>query len=368
MKKMIIAIVASLALGTILGWTLGSGRDHAPEERVEQAGEKEHAEHEGEEEHGDHGEAEAGHGHGDEHAKESDHGDHDRHSVGSGHGDHEDHEGEAGAEPGVIPDSMLAVAGIALDTARAGILAEVVSLPGSVRHDPSRSSKVSARFPGVLRTWNVRVGQNVSTGELLATVESDATLEPYEVRSAKGGTVVHVDAAVGQSVAAGEVLAEVVDLGGVVVDLKAGARDLPRLRAGQSATIRMEGAQGVVASKIAAILPGMDPATQTRSVRLVVPNPRRTFAEGQFVQGLVEVGRIPAKVLVPRVGVQSSKGRDVVYVREGGRFEERVVVLGRKDPNLVEVVSGLKSGEIVAVRGSFVVKADLGKTEAEHVH
>lgn len=365
MKKMIIAIVASLALGTLLGWSLGSGRGPTPEEMVEQAGEKEHAGHAGEEEHGEHGDSEGGHGPGDEHAE---HGDHDGHAEESGHEGHDGHEGEGGVEPGVIPDSMLAVAGIALDTARAGILAEVVSLPGSVRHDPSRSSKVAARFPGVLRTWNVRVGQNVSAGELLATVESDATLEAYEVRSAKGGTVVHADAAVGQSVDAGEILAEVVDLGHVVVDLKAGARDLPRLRAGQAATIRVEGAQGEVASKIASILPGMDPATQTRSVRLVVANPRRTFAEGQFVQGAVEVARIRAQVLVPRSGVQSSKGRDVVYVREGDRFEERVVVLGRKDARLVEVVSGLEAGELVAARGSFVVKADLGKAEAEHVH
>lgn len=335
MKKTNIAIAASLALGTFLGWSLGSWREH---------------------------------GHGDEPAQEAEHDDHARHDEESGHEGHDHHEGEAGGEPGTIHDSMLSVAGIALDTTRAGVLSEVVSLPGAVRHDPTRSSKVSARFAGVLRAWNARVGQDVSAGDLLATVESDATLEPYEVRAAKGGTVVHVDAAVGQSVAAGQILAEVVDLGAMVVDLKAGVRDLPRLRAGQVATVRAEGGRGEVSTKVAAILPGMDPATQTRSVRLVLPNPRGVFAEGQFVQGLVEVGRIPAKVLVPRTGVQTSKGREVVYVREGDRFEERVVVLGRKDARRVEVVSGLEAGEVVAARGSFVVKADLGKSEAEHVH
>lgn len=360
MKKMIITIVVSLSLGILLGWSLGAGRDHATEEHAEHPGE-EHEEH-----------AKGTDAHSDDKAEvnpeESEDGKHEEHAEESGHEGHDDHEGESGVEPGVIDDSMLATAGIVVDTARAGVLAEILTLPGSVRHDPARSSKVSARFAGVLRTWMVRTGDKVSQGDLLATVESDATLEPYEVRAAKGGTVVHVDASVGQSVEAGQILAEVVDLGSVVVDLKAGVRDLARLRAGLPASIRVEGTQGVAASKVAAILPGMDPATQTRTVRLVVANSRRIFAEGQFVQGAVEVGRIPAKVLVPRAGVQSSKGRDVVYVREGNRFEERVVVLGRKDTRLVEVVSGLKGGEAVAAQGSFVVKADLGKSEAEHEH
>lgn len=362
MKKMIIAIVASLALGTLLGWSLGSGRGHAD---TEHAGER-----------AEHADADAAHDHGEAHREEEAHDDHeghaeehgDAHDEESGHDGHDDHQGEAGGEPGTIQDSMLSIAGIVLDTARAGVLAEALSLPGSVRYDPSRSSKVSARFAGVLRSWKVRAGDGVSQGDLLATVESDATLEPYEVRAARGGTVVHMDASIGQSVAAGQILAEVVDLGAVVLDLKAGARDLPRIRVGQAVTARVEGVETEARSKVAAILPGMDPATQTRSVRLVLANPGRVFAEGQFAQGLVEVGRIPAKVLVPRAGVQSSKGRDVVYVREGDRFEERAVVLGRKDARVVEVVSGLVAGEIVAAQGSFVVKADLGKSEAEHVH
>lgn len=366
MKKTIIAVVASLVLGTLLGWYLGSGRGHAETGHADHAGEEEHAEHAGE--HDEHGESEADHGHGEEHAENTEHGDHDGHAEESGEDEHGGHEGEAGSESGTIEDSMLSIAGIVLDTARSGILAEVLPLPGSVRYDPSRSSKVSARFAGVLRTWKVRVGDKVSQGDLLATVESDATLQPYEVRAALGGIVVHMDASVGQAVAAGQILALVVDLGAVVVDLKAGARDLPRIRVGQGATVRVEGVESEARSKVAAILPGMDPATQTRSVRLVLANPGRKFSEGQFAQGIVEVGRIPAKVLVPRAGVQSSKGRDVVYVREGNRFEERVVALGRKDAHLVEVVSGLKAGETVAAQGSFVVKADLGKSEAEHVH
>lgn len=360
MKKMIIAIAASLALGTLLGWGLGSGRGHATEEHAEHPGEEQEEGAKGAESH-------AG-GHDGEGAEEAEHGDHGGHAKESGE---DGHEGESGVEPGDIADSMLIQVGIALDTAREGIIAEVIPLPGSVGYDPSRSSKVAARFAGLLRTLKVRVGDRVSQGDLLATVESDATLEPYEVRAARGGMVIHLDASIGQAVVAGQVLAEVVDLDVVVLDLKAGARDLSRIRVGQEVAVRVEGAEKgdtEIRSKVHAILPGMDPATQTRRVRLMVANPRRQFSEGQFVEGFVEVKKVSVKVLVPRASVQSSKGRDVVYVREGGQFEERVVVLGRKDARFVEVVTGLRAGETIASQGSFLVKADLGKSEAEHEH
>lgn len=338
MKTQIIAATAGLALGTLLGWSLGAAR---------------------------HGEKES-HPHAEEHAPGAREEDHEQ------DGEHGSHEGKSaegeGAEPGVIADSILAEAGIDLDTAREGVIAEELALPGAVRHDQSRASKVSARFPGALRSWKVRAGDRVREGDLLGTVESDATLEPYEVRAPRGGTVVHLDASLGQAVAAGQVLAEVVDLGAVAIDLKVGARDLPRVRAGQAVAVRLDGGEIGAHGRLAVILPGVDPATQTRTARLVVDNPRGGLAEGQFVQGLVEVGRATVRVAVPRASVQSSKGRDVVYVREDGRFEERRVVLGRRDAAFVEVVSGLRPGEQIAAAGSFVVKADLGKSEAGHEH
>lgn len=344
MKKHVIVVVASLALGAILGWSVGSSRGRAESGRAET---KEVAEE---------------HGHGEE--------EHDPHEGEHGveEGGHGEHGAERESEPGVIADSILGEAGIALDTARPGVLAEVLVLPGSVRHDPSRVSKVSARFPGVLRTWKPRAGDQVRQGDLLGTVESDVTLEPYELRAARGGTVVHLDASVGQALEAGRILAEVVDLDAVAIDLKAGGRDLSRVRQGQGVVVRLDGRESGTKGRVASVLPGVDPATQTRTVRMVVANPRREFAEGQFVQGLVEVGEVSAAVVVPRSSVQSSKGREVLYVREEDRFEERRVVLGRKDATRVEVLSGLRAGELVAAAGSFVVKADLGKSEAGHEH
>ena len=73
-------------------------------------------------------------------------------------------------------------------------------------------------------------------------------------------------------------------------------------------------------------------------------------------------------VLVPRAAVQEIGGESVVFVRTPEGFEKREVVLGRGDQDGVEVVFGLDPGERYAAANTFVLKAELGKSEAEHSH
>ena len=47
-------------------------------------------------------------------------------------------------------------------------------------------------------------------------------------------------------------------------------------------------------------------------------------------------------------------------------FERRDVKTGKADDTSVEIVSGLSSGDQIAVQNTFLLKAELGKGEAEH--
>ncbi|MBK9575496.1 MAG: efflux RND transporter periplasmic adaptor subunit [Fibrobacteres bacterium] len=358
MNRLTIVAISCLVGGGLLGWT-GSrliGAEH--EEHAEEHGKEKIAGPEnGHDDHKD--EAREGEKHEDEEPAG-----HDEH----GDAGHDDEHGGESAEPGVIADSMLAPAGIALDSVRPATLAQVVALPGRIRNDPSRVFVATARFPGVLRSFGLKAGAKVKTGDLVARIESDATLEPYEIRAPRAGTVLHTEATEGQVVASGQILAEIADLGSVLAELKVGSGDYARLRVGQPVTVTMHGDEAGKRSTVTALLPQVDPATQMRTVQVRLDNSRGVYGDGLFVQGLVETGRFAAALTVPLASVQTSKGKTVVYVREGERFEERLVTTGKKDVERIEVLSGLKRGERVAAIGSFVVKADLGKSEAEHAH
>ena len=71
--------------------------------------------------------------------------------------------------------------------------------------------------------------------------------------------------------------------------------------------------------------------------------------------------------LVPRDAVQAVGPRNVVYVLvEGGegRFAERTVKLGAALGESLEVLDGVKPGELVVTTGSFFLRAEAGRTRS----
>ena len=69
---------------------------------------------------------------------------------------------------------------------------------------------------------------------------------------------------------------------------------------------------------------------------------------------------------IERSAVQVLAGKSVVFVEEGDTFVPRSVTLGRPGETTVEVVSGLTAGTRYVAANSFLVKAELAKSEAEH--
>jgi cobalt-zinc-cadmium efflux system membrane fusion protein len=108
----------------------------------------------------------------------------------------------------------------------------------------------------------------------------------------------------------------------------------------------------------------------TRAARVVasLANPGHVFRPGAFVTAEIPLSQDHAEVVVPRSALQTIKGERVVFVRSERGFEARQVAIGREDERAVEVVSGLFAGETVAISNTFVLKAELGKAQAEHQH
>jgi cobalt-zinc-cadmium efflux system membrane fusion protein len=109
---------------------------------------------------------------------------------------------------------------------------------------------------------------------------------------------------------------------------------------------------------------------ETRAARVVasVDNATRKWRPGSFVTAEIPTDETAAAIVVPKTALQSIKGETVVFVRTENGFEARKIATGRQDARLVEVTDGLSAGERVATGNTFVLKADLGKAEAEHEH
>ena len=87
-----------------------------------------------------------------------------------------------------------------------------------------------------------------------------------------------------------------------------------------------------------------------------------------FVSADITVERQHVDLCVRRSALQTMRGEQVVFVRTETGFERREVVIGRADETCAEVIFGLDPGERVAVTSTFILKAELGKSEADHGH
>jgi len=98
----------------------------------------------------------------------------------------------------------------------------------------------------------------------------------------------------------------------------------------------------------------------------LLPNADRKWPPGLYVTAEVTLGTQAVPLAISSEALQTLEDRSVVFVKGDDGFEPRVVQLGKTDGELAEVVAGIKPGESYATRNSFILKAELGKGEAEH--
>jgi membrane fusion protein, heavy metal efflux system len=265
------------------------------------------------------------------------------------------------------PD-QLAAAGVSISTAGPATIREHVVVSGRVMPNADTLAHVMPRFPGVVRAVHKRVGDPVARGDLLATIESNESMQPFDVRAAFAGTVIARDVAPGEFAATDRKMFQIADLETVWVDLDVHRRDFGRLRLGQPVRIDAGDGSDPAETTLVYLSPIGSVSSQTLLARAVLPNADRSWQPGLFVTGEVEVAVTPAPVAVKVEALQRLRDWDVVFLAAGDVFEAQPIELGRRDRTHVEVVSGLASGQRYVDASSFILKAEAGKSGATHDH
>lgn len=130
------------------------------------------------------------------------------------------------------------------------------------------------------------------------------------------------------------------------------------------------------AGTVSFVAPTVDPATRTVKVRIEVKNDHGELRPGMFARAEIAIGgggdaAAQAVLAVPDEAVQVVEGGPAVFIPVDGEentFAKRPVTVGKPVGGWVPVLSGLKEGERVVVTGTFILKAELGKSGASHEH
>ena len=281
------------------------------------------------------------------------------------HGGHDEH--EHGKEGHVaLSAEARKNANLKIEEAASAKIRTLLPLYGKIASNEETLARVQPRFPGVVKAVHKRLGDAVTTGDLLAVVEGNDSLRPYEIKSEVGGTVIQKDITLGEFVKNEDTIYTIADLSTVWVDLVVFREDFRKLRAGQPVRIH-PGAEGeAIETKVAYISPFGTEGTQSMLARCVVPNPDGDLRPGLFVAAEISTGEVDAPVAVRIAALQTLKGRTVIFLEEGDAFEAREVELGARDNTHVAILSGLRAGDKYVSDNSFLLKAEIGKEEAEH--
>ncbi len=290
----------------------------------------------------------------------------------AGH-EHAEGEGEAGhAEEEVqattIPAEIARRSGIATNAAGPGTIADEHDVQGLVTPLEGRVARITARYPGPVRSLRANIGDAVKAGQTLATIDSNLSLTTYSIATPISGVVLARNASVGEVAVEGTALFEIADLSTLWVDLHVFGADASHLRPGLPVTVMRMGEEVGVDTTIDRILPGTATASQSTVARASIKNPDGLWRPGSAVHARVTVERLPVPLAVPLTALQRMDDQDVVFVREGERYLARPIKAGRRDARSLEVLSGLKAGEQVVTEQSFLIKADIEKAGASHEH
>jgi membrane fusion protein, heavy metal efflux system len=197
----------------------------------------------------------------------------------------------------------------------------------------------------------------------------------YALVAPLSGTIIE------KHISVGEVLSEetraftIADLSAIWVNVTVYAKDLPRVAVGQDSDVFAEGIPAPAHGRIDYLGQIVGEQTRSATARVVLTNPGPAWRPGLFVTAEVAIEKVSANVVVDDGAVQTIEGVPSIFVREGDGFEVRRVKLGRKGfgadhraGHVVEVLQGLRPGDSYVAKNSFILKAELGKSEAAHEH
>lgn len=311
--------------------------------------------------------AEDGHGHeekGDKHGHDEGGKEEAGHKEeGHAHGEGEEEHGDATQ----LTKESAEAAGVKTEEAGSANIHETIRLTGRTTLNQNTTAQVKARFPGIVREVKKGPGETVVSGDVLAMVESNESLQVYPVKSPIKGVILSRTTNVGD-VAGDAPMFTITDTSDIWAEFHIFPRDIDRIKSGQKVLITSFEGGHTGEAPITTLLPIAEASSQTVVARVTLPNPEGLWRAGMTVRGDVVVGEHPAAVAVKTTAIQRMEGKNVVFVQEGDRYETRPVTIGVSDNEWTEVLEGLKPGERYVSEKSFQIKADIGKAGAAHEH
>jgi len=198
--------------------------------------------------------------------------------------------------------------------------------------------------------------KNSEYGRDVAKAQADlmkARLERAKLRSPINGVLNERFADKGEFAPPGVPVAHIVNLGTIKILAEIPEREAGAVSLGATARISVEAVgTDTLTGKVNFVGSSVSPNNRTLPVEIVIANPGLRLKPEMVARVQIVRSRRAGAILISDNLVQQvDRNRLVVFVEKNGRAEERVVKVGARRGNMVEVLEGLKAGDRVVEAG-----------------
>ncbi len=199
--------------------------------------------------------------------------------------------------------------------------------------------------------------------EIDAMATRGKTADSVPIRSPAEGYVTARNVVSGAAIQPGAPLFEVADLSKVWLLADVFEQDAARLRVGQKASLELTAYPGeTFAGRVQFINPMLTASTHTLRVRLEFANKTGPagvkLRPGMYGNVALELPSASGLVIPAEALVDTGAHQYVFVAKAEGRFEPRLVRVGARTGDRVQVAEGLVAGETVVTTGNFLLDSE----------
>lgn len=249
---------------------------------------------------------------------------------------------------------------VAIEEVKSGDLELMLSFVGDIKGEDQVT--VYSETTGRLSRYLVEEGSWVKKDQVIALVDRAVTgmeFEEAKVKSPLSGTVGRLYLDKGSTIGLETPVALIARMDRVKVEFSIPEKDMVKVSKGQEARVRVDAYPNrTFSGKVTRLSPVVDPITRSAYAEVILSNPHHKLKPGMFAEIDIVVVSSKGVVVVPKEGILKDlrTGSSFVFVVEGGSAVKRVIETGISQKGLVEVKSGLSSGEKIIITGQHYLK------------
>lgn len=310
-------------------------------------GSDDHKDHDG------HAHVEEGHKEGKEH-----------HEEGDEHG-HEEHEDG----PIELSQESQELAGIETAKVTQSAFAAKIAVSGRIAQDVEVVKYVVSPEPANIEQCHAALGSNVEKGEVLCVVKL-MNNQNIEIKAPISGTIISEFVKTGEHIDETTALYAIADLSKLWANFAVYEKDIASVKLGQKILVfPLSYPDKSFEGRIVFISPRVDESTYTVKIRAEVENKNYLIRLGMSVRGEIFVSDGTSTIAVPSEAIQTVENKTVVFKKtQEGAFEPQEVEIKTRTKESVAISRGLKEGDEIVVKGSFILKSKMLEGEMGHDH